>query len=95
MVAPISTLMLQYNKLTSSGSGGTTICTTDCAFSGATDNVWPPQSPMRTTSSPRCKRCCSFAVKPASSLRLRTICSGSNALSSSIASAGHCASGTA
>ncbi|MCY1428801.1 hypothetical protein D9M71_446980 [compost metagenome] len=94
MVAPIRTLMLQYNRLTSSGSGGTTICTTVRSFSGATASVRQPQSPTRTTFSPRRKRCCSSGVRLLSSLLLSTMCRGEKSLSISAASAGHCSAGT-
>ncbi|MNZ91097.1 hypothetical protein D3C78_1100710 [compost metagenome] len=76
--APISTLMLQYSRLTSIGSGGTISFTASSAFNGATAKVRQPQSPMRTTISPRCKRSRSWAVKPLSSIRATAICNGRN-----------------
>ncbi|MNG17790.1 hypothetical protein D3C84_1018050 [compost metagenome] len=87
--------MLQYNRLTSIGSGGTTICTTVRSFSGATAKVRQPQSPIRTMFSPRCNRCCSSDVRLLSSLPLSTMCSGLKSLSISAARAGHCSTGAA
>ncbi|MOA34758.1 hypothetical protein D3C78_1561590 [compost metagenome] len=87
--------MLQYNQLTSAGSGGTTIFTAVRSSSGAAAKVRQAQSPIRTTFSPRLRRACSAALKPPSSTAASSMRSGANSLSICAASAGHCSLGTA